>query len=66
MKFEVYQDAKGEYRWKLVAANGRTIADSGEGYTEKATCKAGIELVKRAADARVTEKKILTTTSNGP
>jgi uncharacterized protein YegP (UPF0339 family) len=32
MHFEVYRDGKGEYRWRARAANGRVIADSGEGY----------------------------------
>ncbi|HEY8562826.1 MAG TPA: DUF1508 domain-containing protein [Pyrinomonadaceae bacterium] len=32
MKFEIYQDEKGEWRWRLRAANGETIATSGEGY----------------------------------
>lgn len=27
-----YQDETGEWRWKLVAHNGNTMADSGEGY----------------------------------
>jgi uncharacterized protein YegP (UPF0339 family) len=31
-KFEVYRDAAGEWRWRLKAANGRIVADSGEGY----------------------------------
>jgi uncharacterized protein YegP (UPF0339 family) len=31
----VYQDRAGEYRWRLVSSNGRTIADSGEGYTRR-------------------------------
>lgn len=31
----VYVDAAGEYRWKRVAPNGRTVADSGEGYIDK-------------------------------
>lgn len=36
MGCEVYQDKGGEWRWRLVAANGRTVATSGEGYTRKA------------------------------
>jgi uncharacterized protein YegP (UPF0339 family) len=43
--FELYQDSKGEWRWRLVAANGRTVADSGEGYAAKAGAEAGIALV---------------------
>jgi uncharacterized protein YegP (UPF0339 family) len=48
-EFEVYQDAKGEFRWRLQDTNNRIIADSGEGYTTKANCLAGIEDVRTAA-----------------
>lgn len=47
-KFELYKDKKGEYRWKLVASNGQTIA-VGEGYTTKESAKNGIESVKKNA-----------------
>ncbi len=43
-KFEVYPDAKGEHRWRLKADNGQKIADSGEGYKNKADCESGIKL----------------------
>lgn len=33
--FEVYPDAKGEYRWRLKSKNGRIVADSGEGYATR-------------------------------
>src|SRR5262245_32932849 len=46
LSFQVYRDAKGEWRWRLVAANGKRIAGSGEGYKTKAACMAAIELVK--------------------
>lgn len=29
---EVYRDADGDRRWRFKAANGNTLADSGEGY----------------------------------
>ena len=32
MKFEVYRDKIGEYRWRLLWSNGRIAADSSEGY----------------------------------
>jgi len=52
--FEVYRDRADEWRWRLVARNGRIIADSGEGYTSKQGAERGIESVKRnAADAAV-------------
>ena len=47
-KFQLYKDKKGEYRWKLVALNGQTIA-VGEGYTTKESAKNGIESVKKNA-----------------
>ncbi len=55
-KFEVYKDAKGEYRFRLKAGNGEIIANS-EGYTSKDACLKGIESVrKNAPDAEVVEK----------
>jgi len=36
MRVDVYIDAAGHYRWRLVARNGRILADSGEGYATRA------------------------------
>ncbi len=47
-KFEVYLDKAGEYRFRLTATNGQTIA-TGEGYKAKAGCLNGIESVKKNA-----------------
>ncbi|WP_169974865.1 YegP family protein [Tautonia rosea] len=46
-KFHVYKDQAGEFRWRLVAPNGRIIADSGEGYSSKQKCLDGIADVKQ-------------------
>ena len=46
LMFEYYQDRAGEWRWRLKANNGRTTADSGEGYSTEAGCKAAIERVR--------------------
>jgi len=56
MRFEIYQQqhtlltpasgANGDYRWRLRADNGRIVADSGEGYRNRADCEHGINLVK--------------------
>lgn len=55
-KFEIYNDKKGEFRFRLKATNGEIILAS-EGYTAKASCKNGIESVKKnAPDAAVEEK----------
>ena len=56
-KFEIYFDKKGEYRFRLRATNGEPILAS-EGYSAKASCKNGIESVRRnVVDAVVEEKK---------
>jgi uncharacterized protein YegP (UPF0339 family) len=47
-KFEIYTDAAGKFRFRLVAPNGETIA-TGEAYSSKAGCKNGIESVKKNA-----------------
>ena len=51
--FQVYEDVGGEWRWRLVAGNGRIIAASGEGYRDKQDCLHGIELVKDSKEVRV-------------
>ena len=35
MKFQILQYSNGQYYWRLVAANGRIIATSGESYVRK-------------------------------
>lgn len=47
MYFEVYKDAKGEFRWRLKAGNHVVIATGGEGYTTKQACLKGIDSVKK-------------------
>ena len=47
-KFEVYLDKAGEFRFRLKATNGQIIA-VGEGYKAMASCKNGIESVKKNA-----------------
>ena len=55
-KFEMYIDKAGEYRFRLKATNGQTIATS-EGYGAKAGCLNGIDSVKRnAPDAEIDEQ----------
>jgi len=55
-KFELYQDAKGEFRWRLLATNGQIIANGGEGYKTKASARAGIESVKKNAPVAPVEE----------
>jgi uncharacterized protein YegP (UPF0339 family) len=56
MAYHVYKDKAGEWRWYLQAANGRKLADSGEGYSDKRDCLDAIEQVKGSAGAPVHEK----------
>ncbi|MBP5156156.1 MAG: YegP family protein [Clostridia bacterium] len=52
-KFEIYTDKKGEFRFRLKATNGQIIAVS-EGYKAMASCKNGIESVrKNAAEGKI-------------
>lgn len=48
-KFEIYTDAKGEFRFRLKAGNGEIVA-TGESYRTLAGVKDGIAAVQRAAD----------------
>lgn len=48
-RFAVYQDDSGLWRWRLVTANGRIIADSGEGYTRQRDVRRAIRVVRAAA-----------------
>jgi uncharacterized protein YegP (UPF0339 family) len=48
MKLYKYQDKKGEHRWRLVARNGRILADSGEGYTTAKMRDKGLKAVIKA------------------
>lgn len=55
MHFELYKDKQGQWRWRLVARNGKYIANSGEGYYNKQDCLHAIMLVKSSSEASITE-----------
>lgn len=55
MAYYLYKDAANEWRWRLLAANNRIIANSGEGYYNKSDCLHAIELVKGSSTATVYE-----------
>jgi uncharacterized protein YegP (UPF0339 family) len=55
-RFELYRDSQNQWRWRFVASNGRTIADSGEGYHNKQDCLDGITLVKTDAPGAPVEE----------
>jgi len=45
LKFEIYRDSAKEYRWRLKAADGKTLATAGQGYKAKAACRKGVERI---------------------
>ena len=47
MTFVVYLDQKNEWRWRLLAANHRTIADSGEGYRNQMDCETAVDAIRQ-------------------
>ena len=56
MKFEIYADASGRYRWRLVASNGQTVASSGESFASKANARRAAENVRdNAGKAEIVE-----------
>ncbi len=57
LAYMIYQDAAGEWRWQLRAANQRIIADSAEGYHNKQDCLHAISLVKDSKDAPVKDRR---------
>ncbi len=46
MKFEIYKDKAGEWRWRLRSRNHEIIAVSSESYKRKETALASIDLVQ--------------------
>ncbi|QKY19461.1 DUF1508 domain-containing protein [Halolamina sp. CBA1230] len=44
--FEVYEDASGEFRWRLRHRNGQIIVDSGEGYAGKSKAEDAVDRFK--------------------
>ncbi len=63
MRFIVYKDRSGQFRWRLKAANGKIVADSGEGYRNRADCLAAIDLIKRGASSARVEDTTRTATA---
>lgn len=56
-KIEIYNDAAGECRWKVISSNGKIIAESSEGYRSKESCERSLEIAKRAAEADVVDSR---------
>ena len=58
-KYEIYLDAAEQFRYRLVAVNGLTVAMTEDGYATKASCLNGIDAISRAAvDADIDESAL--------
>jgi hypothetical protein len=55
MRYIIYRDTANQWRWRLVAANNRIVANSGEGYWNKSDCLSAVGLVKGSNTAPVYE-----------
>lgn len=53
LQYNVYPDTDGDWRWRLLAANNRSIAVSGEGYHNRADCISAIKLVMGSGSAPI-------------
>lgn len=51
MRFEIYEDARGEWRWRLVAKNGQTVADGGEGYKKEGNARRALKAFRHLVGA---------------
>ena len=52
-KFELYMDKGGKYRFRLFASNGQQLLACTQGYTQKASCKHGIQSVIANCEGRI-------------
>jgi uncharacterized protein len=62
-KINLYKDNANEWRFRIVASNGRTVADSGEGYKTKFFCNRNAKrLMEKMSDASIqtTKSKVKT------
>jgi uncharacterized protein YegP (UPF0339 family) len=56
MVYVIYRDSAQEYRWRLFADNNKIVADSGEGYKNKADCQHGIHLTQSSSNASIRDQ----------
>jgi len=52
LRYSIYQDRKGEWRWRATARNGEIIGVSAEGYTRKSSCQHSINLMQGTQESK--------------
>ncbi len=50
MKYIVFKDEDGQWRWQHTSAQGEVIASSGEGYESRDDCLAAIQIIKSSSE----------------
>ncbi len=56
-KFKIYKDANSDLRWRFQANNGKILAESAEGYNNRANCEHAIILIKQqVANATISDE----------
>jgi uncharacterized protein len=53
MKFELYRDRRGEFRWRLKHQNGNILAAASEGYKSRENALRCIENVRNSGGAEL-------------
>jgi len=57
MTYWMYKDRVNNWRWQLVHnSNGKIIADSGEGYVNKADCIHGLNLCASSTGCAIKDR----------
>lgn len=51
LRYQIYRDQAGDYRWRLLGPGGELLAHGADGYGRKAEVVEAIDLI-RSADAR--------------
>lgn len=54
-RFEIYKDARNEWRFRMIAGNGEIVATS-EGYSTKAAAVNGIDSIRNNASEALIEE----------
>lgn len=57
-RFEVFEDKRGELRWRFVADNGQTIAVSSEGYGSRDALMRSVAICQDAPQVDVYQDKV--------
>jgi len=56
-KYQIFNDIRGQYRWRLISPNGKSIACSGEGFLTKPAALISLKLVSSVAPYAIIEDK---------